>query len=542
MKTGVLLIFFMAKIGLALAQVPPGLQASAPADSTSKLQILRAIRYNFEKKDSATSLLSLAGSVMLKQDGTLFYADSAVINEKTKLVEAFGNVHINDGDTLNTYANYMRYTGADKKAYLKGNVKLTDNKGGVLTTQELWYDLAIKIATYKTGGKVVNKKTVLTSTGGDYYGEAKEVIFRKNVVLTAPDYNIFTDSLQYNTQTEVSTFIAPTTIVNGSRKIYTRSGYYDVKQGKAFFTQRPSIVDSTYSVTADDIKFDDKEGLGQFKGNVVFNDTANGVIILSNQLFANNKKSSFLATEKPLMILRQDNDSIYITADTLYSGHITDMPASRPIPLITDTTGKKWKPLDLKGKDSSSNRFFEAWYHVRIFTDSLQAVADSLFYAGSDSAFRLFKNPVVWSSDSQITADTIYLFTANQKPQRMQAFFNGFVVNKVGNSQFNQVKGNTINALFKAGNIDYVRAKGRAETVYYAQDELNKFVGMNRATSDAVDLFFDNRKPQKVKFINDLKGITYPMRQIPPGENSLKGFKWQEDRRPKTKYELLGSR
>jgi len=514
------------------------MQPPAP-DTTSKLEILRALRYNFEKKDSITSLLSLAGNVELRQGGTLFYADSAVVNQLTKLVEAFGNVHINDGDTLNTYANYLRYTGNNKLAYLKGNVKLVDSKDGALTTQELWYDLNSSMANYKTGGKVVNKKTVLTSTGGTYYGATKDVIFRKKVVLNAPDYAIYTDSLQYNSVTEQATFIAPTTIVNGTRKIYTTNGYYDLKAGKAVFASRPQIVDSTYSITADDMRFDDKEGIGQFKGNVVYNDTANGVSILSNQLFANNKKSAVLATDKPLMIIRQDGDSLYITADTLYSGRITDMPKSRVIPTITDTLGKPWQAPDLLGKDSSKNRFFEAWYHVRIFSDSVQAKADSMFYGGTDSVFRLFKNPVLWSSDSQITGDTIYLFTANQKPQRLFAFFNSFIVNKVGANQFNQVKGNTVNALFKEGNIDYVRTKGRAETVYYAQDETNGFIGMNRATSDAVDMFFDNRKPQRVKFINDLKGVTYPMRQIPPGEAALKGFQWLENLRPKTWLDLL---
>ncbi|TAD86494.1 MAG: hypothetical protein EAY75_08070 [Bacteroidetes bacterium] len=539
MKQVVMTLIFLGKICVSLAQNAVPAAASPLPDTTQKLEILRALRYNFEKKDSINSFLSLAGNVELRQGGTLFYADSAVVNQLTKVVEAFGNVHVNDGDTMNTYANYMRYTGANKLAYLKGNVKMVDNKDGIITTQELWYDLNASMANYKTGGRVVNQKTVLTSTGATYYGATKDVVFRKKVVLNAPGYSIYTDSLQYNSISEQATFIAPTTIINNNRKIYTSKGYYDLKTGTAVFANRPKIVDSTSSITADDIRFDDKEGIGQFKGNVVFNDTANGISILSNELFANNKKNAILATEKPLMIIQQDGDSLYIAADTLYSGRITDMPKSRTIPVITDTLGKAWVAPDLLGKDSSMNRFFEAWNNVRIFSDSVQAKADSLFYGGIDSAFRLFKKPVIWSADSQISGDTIYLFTSNQKPQRMFAFFNSFIVNKVGAHQYNQVKGNTVNALFKEGYIDYVRTKGRAETVYYAQDENNGFVGMNRATSDAVDMFFNNRKPERVKFINDLQGITYPMRQIPPGQATLKGFEWLDKLRPKTWLDLL---
>ena len=241
------------------------------------------------------------------------------------------------------------------------------------------------------------------------------------------------------------------------------------------------------------------------------------------------------------MILKQDKDSVYITGDTLFSGKITDMAADVEIPIITDTVGKHWKQPDLKGKDSSMNRMFQAWHHVRIFSDSLQAVCDSLFYAGTDSAFRLYTNPIVWANDSQITADTMYLFTKNKKADKLTAFFNGFIINKTGKAQFNQVKGNTVNAWFKTGEIDYVRAKGRAESVYYAQDEANKFIGMNRATSDAIDMFFTNRKPVKVKFINDLVGVTYPIKQIPAEEDKLKGFNWQDSKRPKTRFELFGN-
>jgi hypothetical protein len=177
---------------------------------------------------------------------------------------------------------------------------------------------------------------------------------------------------------------------------------------------------------------------------------------------------------------------------------------------------------------------------VRIFSDSAQAVCDSMFYAGTDSSFRLYYDPVLWSSDSQITADTIFMFTRDKKTEKLEAFYNGFVIQKVGPNQFNQVRGNTVNAWFDDGNIDYVRAKGAAETVYYALDEEDKFIGMNRATSDAIDMFFEDRKAKKVTFINDLKGVTYPIRQVPADEDRLRGFNWQESRRPKTKFELFG--
>src|SRR5512138_2669732 len=91
-------------------------QTPAPQDSTRRLEILQAAGYNFEKKDSVTSLLCLAGNVRLRQQGTLFFADSAVLNQNTNVVEAFGNIHINDGDSLHTYSKYLRYRRNEKLA------------------------------------------------------------------------------------------------------------------------------------------------------------------------------------------------------------------------------------------------------------------------------------------------------------------------------------------------------------------------------------------------------------------------------------------
>ncbi len=509
-------------------------------DSSRVLYVLRAARNNFQRIDSVTSLVSLAGNVAVRQETTLFYADSVVINQRTNVMQAYGNVHINDNDTLHTYTNYLRYLGDGQIAYLRGNVRLTDNKGSTLTTQELTYNMNTGIAEYLKSGRIVNKETILDSRIARYYEATKDVIFSGNVRMNDPQYKMTTDSLQYNSQTEIATIIAPTHIldVKNKRTIYTSSGYYDLKNGSAYFASRPSIVDSSFSITSDEMAFNDRDGFGQFNGNVVFNDTINKLSILSNQLFVNNKTSSFLATQKPLLILEQDNDSLFVTADTLLSGRITSL--TREIPPINDTGVVQVTDFDFEGKDSSMNRYFEAWHNVRIFSDSVQAVSDSMFFSATDSVFRMFHNPYAWSSDSQISADTMYLFTKNRKAERLLAYFNGFIANRLEESAFNQIKGNTLNAWFVDGNISYVRAKGRAETIYFALDDEDRFVSMNRSTSDAVDMFFEDRKPTKVVFIVGLEGVAYPMTQIPPAERYIGGFNWRDDLRPKSKFEMIG--
>ncbi|MDD2793653.1 MAG: OstA-like protein [Sediminibacterium sp.] len=511
-----------------------------------RLDIVFADRYNYQKIDSVNEFISLAGRVQVKQENTLFFADSAVLNRQLNMLEAFGNVHINDADSIHTYAQYMRYQGKEKKALLRTRVKLTDGKG-VLTTEELEYDVSVKMGTYLKGGKVVNKKSTLTSVEGYYYGDTRDVIFKRKVVMTDPENKITGDTLQYNTGTEIATFTSPTVIVNTKEKrtIKTREGYYDMKNKKAELYKRSAIEDSSYTFTADDMAFDDSTGLSEFRGNAVYRgkDTAQGFDMIANNIKTNKKNNSLIATQYPLLLIKQGADSIFITADTLYTAKLSDLMKKRNVPRIRDSLPIPSTPLVTeKNAEDSSDKFFEAYFNVKIFSDSLQAAGDSLFYSLKDSVFRLFKSPIVWAQENQITGDTIYLFLKEKKPERLFVFENAMAINRVNSSvYFNQLKGTSINALFTDGKISSMRAKGNAANVYYATDEEKRFIGVNKSSSDIIDVFFDDSKPQRVVFLRNLEGKSYPMRQVDHEELKLRNFKWLNDKRPKTKFDILSN-
>jgi len=686
------------------AQVKP--TAPAPADTLKRVEILNAERYGYQKKDSLTEVLLLVGKVILKQDNTTFYSDSAIYNRNARFVEAFGHVHINDNDSINAYSDYLMYLVDQKQATLKNKVRLTDGQSN-LYTDELEYDVNQQIGVYRKGGKVVNQTSVLTSKEGIYYADIKDVYFTKDVKLEDPKYHLSTDSLLYNTTTEIATFISETYIKDSAqRTILTSEGYYDLKSRNASFGKRPIIHDGASTIIADEVQADDHTGINILTGNAVYKDSAQGIAVLANSIVSNRNDRTFLATQNPLLILKQDKDSVYIAADTLYSGKLSDLrleldslrrrdsalqatalqdsllaiaaakdsasrkqqaalkiTASRdsipamagakdpslppgpgkdtvlpgitiapPVPskdspptvapgLPTDTAlkdiarrdslpshadtpnpllervvqdslktiaerdpllgvsrsdslrlavkdasapennssfqqdlpanttasqdsladGLVREPTTVNTQNDSTDRYFRAYHNVRIFSDSLQAVCDSLFYSGKDSIFRLFQDPIVWASASQVTGDTIYLYTKNKKADELYVFENGFVVNKSGENMFNQIRGNRLNGYFKNGEMDYMRAKGNAESVYYIRDGEEKLIGVNKAASDIIDMRFVNKELNRVVFVNQVKGTMYPVSQVPDEDKHLRNFKWLDDKRPKTKFELFGN-
>jgi lipopolysaccharide export system protein LptA len=597
--TAFCLLFFILLSSISYAQ-----QSVADSSSKEPVYILHATNFYFKRIDPTTELKILSGKVQLRQGTALFDCDSCVINSNAHIFEAFGHVHINDHDTTNIYSDYLRYLTNTKIAYFNGNVKMSDGHA-VLTTTDLTYDVNTKIGTYTNWGKVINKKSVLTSREGVYYSDLRDIYFKTNVELKDPAYYLKTDSLLYNTETQVARFISDTYMKDSSGAIIrTKEGYYDLAHKHAEFYSRTSIQDGSKTIIADQMASDDSAQIVQMEGNAVLRDTAQGQTVIAGRIFHNKKTDASLATKKPLMIIKQDNDSIYVTADTLFTARLTDLYRNDTAKLKTfrfykkvsagkdsthrpntakdsiyndstykvgavrdstykdstykvsiskdttnknagrkagtrkDSTYKESFDRDLANKDST-NRYFEAYRNVRVFSDSLQSVSDSLFYSFVDSTFRLYYDPVAWSKKSQITGDTIYLYTKNKKASRIQAFENSFMVNEVEAGVYNQIKSTRMDGYFKDGSLDSVRSKGLAESIYFIQDEDSAYTGTNQTKSDAIDIYFDRGDLYKVVFRSDLKGTLIPITQKKPGELRLPNFKWLINQRPKTKYELF---
>jgi lipopolysaccharide export system protein LptA len=539
-------LLFQNKL-FAQLQLP---RPSQTQDTTTWAEIQNANKFFFKTIDTATQWQILSGNVKIKQGKTIFWADSVIYNEKTLQIEAFGNIHIRDSDTINIFSKYLLYEGSKKLAHFKDDVKLSDGNS-TLFTSAMDYDLNGKVGTYMNGGRIESKETTLTSNRGFYYADIKDVYFIGDVKMSDPEMTLATDSLLYNTGSRVSTFIAPTTIKSKNSIIRTKQGFYDVKNRQAKFGGRTKIQDSSSVLYANDFAFNDATGLGEAKGDVRFIDSNQHILLYSNRMFLNKKQKSFLATEKPVMIIAQEKDSVYITADTIFSGKMNDLFQSRNAYISQFDSSKK---MNAGASDSSvfnkkkytdaqadSLRFITGFRNVRIFNDSLQAIGDSLFYCDVDSVFELYHKPVAWSKNSQILGDTIFIETHNKQPKTIRVFENASMIQEDDHRYdfYNQIKGRVINGYFKDGRIDFVEAKGSAESIYYIKNEDSAYVGMNRSEADRIEIYFDSVTVRKIKYTSTVKGITYPIRKIPDERKKFRNFQWLDDQRPKSKWEIF---
>lgn len=620
-KSGIFLAVICLLAYSASAQFP-----AKPAPKTgSVIEIIHADTLIMYERDSV-SMTRFVGGAIFKQGSTLFNCDSAIKNNKTNVIDAYGNIHINQADSVHIYGNYLNYDANTRIALLQDNAKLTDGKV-TITGPELQYDMNAKIGSYTKGGRLVNGKSVLTSDEGYYYTEPKDMHFIRNVLLVDPEYTLSTSELMYNTGTKIANIIAPTTINNNDKStMYATSGYYDTEKGYGNFGSRPTIEDSTSTITADNIEMDKATGMAYATGNMVYRDTARKMSLLANKGIANQREKTILATQKPLLIMEKNKDTLYMAADTLFSGvikpgdslsipsvaglkRIPDGPTKNlrsiktirppekftatispvtkgdsiakkqtvagnvmmfmadsaltktrqkldtalvknvkiaPLPIITisdSLPGIKHHADSVAltvPKDTADQRYILAYHNVRVFSDSLQAVADSVFYSSKDSTFRLFYNPVIWSNNTtQLSGDTILMFTKNQTANKMLLKNNGFIINEAGPGMFNQIKGTTITGYVKDETLDWMHVEGNAETINYIKDNGGAYMSVNKAQCAYIDIFFRKGEVYKVSLFKDVDGTNYPFTKRPMDQLQLENFKWDIKRQPKSKYELM---
>lgn len=257
------------------------------------------------------------------QDNATLTCDSAYYYSSKNTFEAFGNVHINQADTVNIYSDHLNYDGNTKTAILTNNVKLTDNDA-VLTTNNLDYNLGTKIGRYSNGGKIVNGENTLTSQNGYYFTESKDAFFRYKVQVKSPDVLIKSDTLKYNTVSKIAYFFGPTNIYGKTDTLYTENGQYNTTNDQAAFGKNNLYTQGSKSLKGDSLFYDGKAGYGRAVKNIIFIDTAQKGELRGDLGIYRKKDESVEVTKNAYVVFVTEKDStkkdsVWMTADTLKS-------------------------------------------------------------------------------------------------------------------------------------------------------------------------------------------------------------------------------
>jgi len=547
------------------------------AQNRKKVEILRCDLLDVNERIVANAK-RLLGNVNITVDGALMWCDS-MYSYTNNTVDAFGNVHIVRGDTLNMYADFINYNGNTKLAKARRNVRLID-KQVTLTTDSLDYTMMNDLASYSYSGTIKDTTNVLTSVIGQYYVNEKKAFFKTNVDVVTKDYKIKSDTLIYFTNSKKVFMEGPTHIFNETDTLYAEYGWYDSLNGISKLTKKPRIWNAKQNVKADSIFYDKEKGEGLAQGRARIQDIENSLIVVGNLVKYNDITKTAYATDSAVLIQYSETDSLFLHADRLRT--MPDTTTSKKIspqktdkklallkapektpkieqpapdslavkPILADSLKTAEIPTDtlaiqpaatdtLAVKPPKDARLVLAYHKVRFFRDDMQGKCDSLAYWSKDSTIQLFTEPVIWSNGNQMLANYIEMINRSKGLDEVRMKEDAFIISMENDSvRFNQIKGKNMTGFIRDNKLQKIDVNGNGQSNYYAKNE-EGIIGLNKAESSNITIYMNEGKVKKIAFIKSPEGELKPMADIEEGDKLLPGFKWLDELRPKDKEDIF---
>jgi len=463
----------------------------------------------------------LLGNVHLELEGTSFFCDSAYLYANDDF-DAFSNIRILEASGSTVHSDFLHFNKAQNTAVLTGNVVMRD-RDMTLTCSGLTYLVKEEIARYVTGGRIVSttNRNTLTSRNGTYNGKTEVFNFKRDVVLKNPSYTVRTDTMQYRSSSEITTFLGPTRIDGDSVSIYCENGYYDSRKDESRFGKNAWVRDRTTILHGDSLYYNGKKGFGEVFRNVQIRDTTQTFEIWGD--YGKHLESTELSfvTGHAMLLEVMDGDTLFMHADTL-----------KALP------------------DSLHNQIVYAYHGVRIFKTDLQGVCDSVVYLQSDSLLWMYRNPIVWSAQNQVTGDTLKLGLSNQSLDKAWVMGNAFIVSDAEANdslegpemRFNQIKGKMATASFLNSELESVWVDGNGELVYYPTDDKEgkpQAMGTNEGECSSILIRFEGGELSALRMEGQPKSVFKSNRFAGSEPLLLRDFKWLRDQRPRSQNEIF---
>ena len=511
----------------------PTMQSPRPAKTGTRIILEHADLLTYDAA-LQPGVQRLKGGVVLRHGNATMTCDSAYLNEDDQIFEAFGEVHMVQGDTVHMYSRYLYYDGVSKLARLRHNVHLA-NKTTDLYTDSLDYDRIADIAYYFEGGTITDAQNTLTSDYGQFIPATNDAEFRYNVKLVNDKTTMTTEHLFYNTHTRISSYEGQTLIQSDSGQIVSQRGIYDVGRDVGILLDRSEVTSGAKTLIGDSIYYDGMSKFGEAFGRMELSDTAQKAILYGDYGYFDDKRNYAFATSRAHAEEYSQKDTLYVSADTLEL-------ISLPIPdrLRLDSL-RAAAAQEGKAKPDTMQRYLRGYRNVRVFRRDAQAVADSLSYISMDSTLSLYGKPILWSEERQLSGDTTHFYFRGKKLDYVDVLGKALVVEHIDSvDYYNQMSGDSLRAYVQDSTVREILVSGKVESIYYMKEEgTNDYNGLNRMTSSTMHVLLDSGKVKKSIWRGPVEGKAYPLEMASgPEVNRLPLFQWAADRRPMRKEDI----
>ncbi len=509
--------------------------------------------------DSEMRRAQLFGDVILKHNKQELHTHRLDYDLVTKKAYYLDGAILVDGDSK-LYSKIGHFYTKTNTVYFKDSVTI-DDVNFKLRTDTLAFNTSSKIATFLAPTIIQQGGALIYCEGGFYDLNSKDAVFQTHAQYKKGAQEASADTMSYNGALKEITLSGNAQFIENSKKakadeiIYHDDSDITILKGNALFQDGDQIVSGDFLeydaatksfvskgrsfisdppnlLEADRLDYDKVTGVGRALGHVIWQDTAQHLTIYCDTADYRKEDDYLLAIgSRPLLVNVLDGDSLFMRSDTLLVQRVITLDTS----LIVDSLRINEDSILIS---ADTMRTLSAFRKVRMYKSDMQAVCDSLAYTSIDSSFRFYFDPIVWADTTQFTADVIRMEMRNEQLHQIDLLKNAFLINSEDLILFNQIVGKIIHAYFKDNEINSVRVKGNAKSVYYALDEAKGYIGINKVEASSMLIFFGNNQVERIRYYDAPKGEMQPIQAVDPKDYQIEGFKWHKKVRPKSKDDL----
>ena len=468
----------------------------------------------------STDYQVLTGNVRFRRGDMYMFCDSAYFYAQTSSLDAFGNVRMTQGDTLWVYSDVLHYYGDQGVAELRSNVRL-ENRSTTLLTDALDYEINSNVGYYFDGGTIVDNRnnTELTSQYGRYELDTKQAEFSRNVHLVNDRYEMFTDLLDYNTQSHIAHITSETLIVSDSNTINTTNGWYNTSADDATLYQRSLITAKDgKTLLGDTVYYNRKRNYGEARGDVIITDPSNKVILDGDYGYHDDNAHYSYVTGRARAREFSQQDTIYLHADTLCTliNHV-----------VNDTV-------------NDSVRVLRAFNQVRFYRNDIQGICDSLQLSEADSIINMYRHAVVWNLQRQIFGDEINVHLVDSAADWATLPTGGFMAEHLGETYYDQLSGKKMKAWFENKELRQLDVDGNVQVIMFPQEDDSTYNKMVNAESSYLRLNLKAKQEvDRIVMWPEVSGKVTPLFLAKRADLYLPQFKWYDLLRPKSPDDIF---
>jgi len=490
-------------------------------------------RANEMRAEQGKDYQIVVGDVEFRKGDMFMYCYSAHFYDNPGALQAYGNVRMEQGDTLFVYADELNYADSTQLAILYADpgkkVRLI-NKDVTLTTDVFNYDMGIELGYYEVGGVLTDKENRLDSWYGEYSPSSKDALFKENVHLNSLGENdtldIYTEEMLYNTLTHIAILDTTSTIISADGTIYTTSGVYNTETSQADLYHRSLVVASNgNTLTGDTLYYDRNLGFGEAFGNIELTDTTNKVILNGDYGFYFEIADSALVTGRALAKeYSSPSDTLYMHGDTIRTFIVItpEQALNDSVTVPADTT-----------------HHLIAAPHVKFFRNDLQGLCDSMTFVQRDSMMYMNYHPVVWNESKQIFGNVIQVHLRDSTADwaRLPEF--GFMAEWIDEEFYNQLTGKEMYATFANGTIKHLDVSGNVQAIMLPMENDSTYNKIANLESSFLSADFKNQTIEYLKMWPETPGTMTPLYLAKKSLFYLPQFRWLEPLRPTSPQDVF---